>query len=36
MMARISSVQKDDAGRDKPVNSIFMMSHSGRAARRRR
>ncbi|NNM72562.1 DNA-directed RNA polymerase subunit beta' [Enterovirga aerilata] len=29
MMARISSVQKDDAGRDKPVNSIFMMSHSG-------
>jgi DNA-directed RNA polymerase subunit beta' len=29
MMARISSVQKDDTGRDKPVNSIFMMSHSG-------
>ena len=29
MMARISSVQKDDSGRDKPVNSIFMMSHSG-------
>nr|HMO28940.1 DNA-directed RNA polymerase subunit beta' [Enterovirga sp.] len=29
MMNRISSVQKDDKGRDKPVNSIFMMSHSG-------
>ncbi|HTV32272.1 MAG TPA: DNA-directed RNA polymerase subunit beta' [Methylocella sp.] len=29
MMARISSVQKDDQGRDKPVNSIYMMSHSG-------
>ncbi|HEX8665530.1 MAG TPA: DNA-directed RNA polymerase subunit beta', partial [Beijerinckiaceae bacterium] len=29
MMARISSVKKDDAGRDKPVNSIYMMSHSG-------
>jgi len=29
MMARISSVQKDDAGRDKQVNSIYMMSHSG-------
>ncbi len=29
MMARISAVHKDDAGRDKPVNSIYMMSHSG-------
>ncbi|WP_026608380.1 DNA-directed RNA polymerase subunit beta' [Methylocapsa acidiphila] len=29
MMARISSVQKDDLGRDKPINSIYMMSHSG-------
>jgi DNA-directed RNA polymerase subunit beta' len=29
MMARISSVQKDDAGRDKQVNSIYMMAHSG-------
>ena len=29
MMARISSVKKDDAGRDKPINSIYMMSHSG-------
>jgi DNA-directed RNA polymerase subunit beta' len=29
MMNRISSVQKDEHGRDKPVNSIFMMSHSG-------
>jgi len=29
MMARISSVQKDEHGRDKPVNSIYMMSHSG-------
>jgi DNA-directed RNA polymerase subunit beta' len=29
MMARISSVQKDDSGRDKPINSIYMMSHSG-------
>ncbi len=29
MMLRISSVQKDDTGRDKPINSIYMMSHSG-------
>jgi DNA-directed RNA polymerase subunit beta' len=29
MMGRISSVQKDDHGRDKPINSIYMMSHSG-------
>jgi DNA-directed RNA polymerase subunit beta' len=29
MMARISSVQKDEKGRDKPVNSIYMMAHSG-------
>jgi DNA-directed RNA polymerase subunit beta' len=29
MMARISSVQKDKDGRDKPINSIYMMSHSG-------
>ena len=29
MMARISAVQKDDVGRTKPVNSIYMMSHSG-------
>ena len=29
MMARISAVRTDDAGRDKPVNSIYMMSHSG-------
>jgi len=29
MMLRISSVQKDDNGRDKPINSIYMMSHSG-------
>ncbi len=29
MMARISSVQKDDDGRDKPINSIYMMAHSG-------
>ncbi len=29
MMARISSVQKDVDGRDKPINSIYMMSHSG-------
>ncbi len=29
MMSRISSVQKDDTGRDKPINSIYMMSHSG-------
>ena len=29
MMSRISSVKKDDDGRDKPVNSIYMMSHSG-------
>jgi DNA-directed RNA polymerase subunit beta' len=29
MMARISSVQKDEHGRDRPINSIYMMSHSG-------
>ncbi|MCI0467779.1 MAG: DNA-directed RNA polymerase subunit beta', partial [Beijerinckiaceae bacterium] len=29
MMARISTVQKDKDGRDEPVNSIYMMSHSG-------
>ena len=29
MMLRISSVQKDESGRDKPINSIYMMSHSG-------
>ena len=29
MMGRISSVQKDEHGRDKPINSIYMMSHSG-------
>ncbi len=29
MMTRISSVQKDDGGRDRPINSIYMMSHSG-------
>ena len=29
MMARISTVKKDDDGRDKPINSIYMMSHSG-------
>ena len=29
MMARISAVRKDDDGRDKPINSIYMMSHSG-------
>ncbi|MGP8263055.1 MAG: DNA-directed RNA polymerase subunit beta', partial [Rhodoblastus sp.] len=29
MMARISAVRKDDSGRDMPINSIYMMSHSG-------
>jgi DNA-directed RNA polymerase subunit beta' len=29
MMLRISSVHKDENGRDKPINSIYMMSHSG-------
>jgi DNA-directed RNA polymerase subunit beta' len=29
MMARISAVQKDSSGRDLPINSIYMMSHSG-------
>src|SRR5574340_334557 len=29
MMAGISAVRKDDRGRDKPINSIYMMSHSG-------
>ncbi len=29
MMVRISTVQKDETGRDKPINSIYMMSHSG-------
>ena len=31
MMDRISSVKKDENGRDKPVNSIYMMSPLGRA-----
>ena len=29
MMQRISSVSKDEHGRDLPINSIYMMSHSG-------
>jgi len=29
MMARISAVRKDDNGRDLPINSIYMMAHSG-------
>ncbi len=29
MMARIRAVQKDASGRQKPMNSIYMMSHSG-------
>ena len=29
MMLRISTVKKDKAGRDLPINSIYMMSHSG-------
>jgi DNA-directed RNA polymerase subunit beta' len=29
MMQGISSVRKDERGRDKPMNSIYMMSHSG-------
>lgn len=29
MMGRISAVQKDDSGRDRKINSIYMMSHSG-------
>ncbi|MBA4224919.1 MAG: DNA-directed RNA polymerase subunit beta', partial [Methylobacterium sp.] len=29
MMAGISTVKKDESGRDKPINSIYMMSHSG-------
>ena len=29
MMNAISAVQKDENGRDKPINSIYMMSHSG-------
>src|SRR6516165_3781110 len=29
MMAGISAVRKDEHGRDKPINSIYMMSHSG-------
>jgi DNA-directed RNA polymerase subunit beta' len=29
MMARISAVRKDDKGRDLPINSIYMMAHSG-------
>jgi DNA-directed RNA polymerase subunit beta' len=29
MMDRISSTEKDKAGRDKPINSVYMMSHSG-------
>ena len=29
MMKRIPAVEKDDNGRQKPMNSIYMMSHSG-------
>ncbi len=29
MMQGISAVRKDESGRDKPINSIYMMSHSG-------
>ena len=29
MMAHISTVQKDENGRDQPINSIYMMAHSG-------
>ncbi|MBL8590401.1 MAG: DNA-directed RNA polymerase subunit beta' [Methylobacteriaceae bacterium] len=29
MMARISTVKKDNTGRDQPINSIYMMAHSG-------
>ena len=29
MMVRISNVKKDDKGRDLPINSIYMMAHSG-------
>ncbi len=29
MMMRISAVKKDDTGRDLPINSIYMMAHSG-------
>ncbi|HXY58176.1 MAG TPA: DNA-directed RNA polymerase subunit beta' [Methylocystis sp.] len=29
MMTRISAVRKDEHGRDLPINSIYMMSHSG-------
>ncbi len=29
MMDRISAVRKEDKGRDRPINSIYMMSHSG-------
>ena len=29
MMKRISAVEKDDDGRTRPMNSIYMMSHSG-------
>src|SRR5512136_3338334 len=29
MMQRISAVRKDESGRDMPINSIYMMSHSG-------
>ena len=29
MMIRISTTKKDEGGKDKPINSIYMMSHSG-------
>ncbi|MDH4982890.1 DNA-directed RNA polymerase subunit beta' [Hyphomicrobium sp. D-2] len=29
MMERISAVETDDQGREKPINSVYMMSHSG-------
>ena len=36
-MKRISSVQRDaKTGREKPINSIYMMSHSGARGRRPR
>ncbi|MFY8154783.1 MAG: DNA-directed RNA polymerase subunit beta', partial [Hyphomicrobiales bacterium] len=28
MMSRISAVKKDESGRDRPINSIYMMAHS--------
>jgi DNA-directed RNA polymerase subunit beta' len=36
MMAELKDIKRDENGREKEINSIYMMAHSGAAARRRR